>query len=347
MVRCKNLRIDQKGIAKTRDGTSDLNATAVELPIWHIEIQGGLRYTFAGEQIYEDEESIEDGLTAESWTAIQYNAFNDNAPNIFALNGTDRKRIEASEVHEWGIAAPTVKPILTKGIGVGLTGDYNAKYTYVRKEGTVVIAESNPSPAATNAITLADQSLAVEVAQPTDAQITHIRLYRTLAGGTEYFLVDEIEASTLYAYGYAYDWEEEDAYLDGTGYKFTVENTSETAESGLVALTGVTVLTIGATATYTLGYDGVAYRTDTGGVSTALSGQWRLSGGSAQYEARATLVSGTTPSGILGTWQSLVASRSWSLATNSNCILLVQIRSASTEDVLASANIKLWRETTA
>lgn len=348
MVRCKNLRLDQKGIAKTRDGTLDLNATAIETPIWHIEIQGGIRYAFAGTQIYEDETSIETGLTSEAWSAIQYNAFNDDAPNIFALNGTDRKRIEAGEVNEWGLAAPTVAPTLSKGIGVGLTGEYNVKYTYVRKEGSVVIAESNPSPAATNSIVLANNSLAVNVAQPDDSQVTHIRLYRTLDAGSTYFLVDEIAASSIYAYGYTYDWEAEDAYLDGTGYKFTISNTLDDTEanSAAAAITSVTSLSF-STAGYKLASDGIAYRRNTAGTYVAVIGQWKLSGSVEDYECMATKVSGTTPSGTLGSWLEMDVDNSWELATVSNCTLLVKIRSKATQDILAAANIQIWRETAA
>lgn len=344
MVRCKNLRIDQKGIAKTRDGTFDLGS--VESPIWHVEIQGGVRYVFSSTHIYEDEISIASGLTSEPWSAIQYNAFNDNAPNVFALNGTDRKRIEGGEVHEWGIAAPTVAPILEAGLGTGLTGEYNARYTYVRKEGSVVIAESNPSPAATNSVVLSGQSLSARVGQPEDPQVTHIRLYRTLASGTRYFLVDEIEASTIYAFGYTHDWEST-GYIDGVGYKFTIEDTSDetVVESPSVFLTGVTSLSF-TTAGYRLGSDGVAYRRNTAGTYTALSGQWRLSGVSSDYECMATKVSGTTPSGTLGAWVGLDQSQSWELSAFSQCVLLVKIRDAETQNVLAAANITIWRDTT-
>src|SRR5947207_11208234 len=94
MVRCKNLRLNQQGIAKTRDGSAKLNESAIDPAIWWIEVQAGIRFTFAGEQIYLNEASIASGLTNTQWAAIQYNAFNATAQNVFALNGTDRKRIE-------------------------------------------------------------------------------------------------------------------------------------------------------------------------------------------------------------------------------------------------------------
>lgn len=192
MVRCKNLRTNEAGKAKTRDGSAKLHATAIASPVWWLEVQSGARYAFAGTRIYENEDSIAEGLTSARWAAIQYNAFNDPTPNIFALNGTDRKRIEDGAVLEWGLEAPEDEPTLSVAAGSALTGDYNARYTYVRKVDSVVVAESNPSPAASAAQTLSSQNLGVSVTAPTDDQVTHIRLYRSIAGGEEYFFDQDI-----------------------------------------------------------------------------------------------------------------------------------------------------------
>ena len=233
-VRCKNLRIDQKGLVKTRDGSTKLNATAINTSVWHIEEQDGDRYTFAGGNIYKNETSILGSLASAQWSAMQYNAFNDTEKNIFALNGTDRKRIEGGTAYEWGLAAPTSAPTLTTGGDTGLTGQYNAKYTYVRKVGASGVSESNPSDAATTAAVLDNQSLAVSVTQPSDSQVTHIRLYRTLAGGSIYYLDSEIVVSATITNGYAYDWEDADTdpdYISGTGYKFTTADSTHSSEN--------------------------------------------------------------------------------------------------------------------
>ena len=231
MVRCKNMRTNENGKAKTRDGSAKLNTTAIETAIWWIEEQGGSRFSFAGDKIYEDESSIATGLTSAQWAAIKYNAFNDTSDNIFALNGTDRKRIESSVVNEWGLEPPTVAPTLAVGQATGLTGQYNARYTYVRKVGSVIVTESNPSPAADNSVVLTDQSLEVSVTQPTDTQVTHIRLYRTLANGATYFLDSEIAANLTVAYGYSESFEADDAYIAGSGNKFTLEDTTNGTEN--------------------------------------------------------------------------------------------------------------------
>jgi len=228
MVRCKNLRINQQGLAKTRDGSSKLNVTAIASINW-LEVQAGVRYAFAGTAIYRDESSIASGLTSAQWAAIQYNAFNDTTQQVFALNGTDRKRIQGSTVYEWGIAAPTTGPTVRSGGGSGLTGEYNAKYTYVRKVGSVVVAESDPSPAATTSAVLSNGSLAITPTQPSDAQVTHIRFYRTSTAGATYSYAGEVAANTTYAFGYCFSWEStEDS---GTGLKFTTADTTHVTEN--------------------------------------------------------------------------------------------------------------------
>ncbi len=234
-VRCKNLRINQKGIAKTRDGSTKLNASAVDTAVWHIEVQDGSRYVFAGTDIYLDEVSIATGLGSLQWSALQYSAFNDSTKQVFALNGADRKRIEGSAVYEWGLDAPTERPTISSGQGAGLTGQYNARYTYVRKVGDLIVAESNPSLPAETAVVLDDQSLAVSVTQPLDPQVTHIRVYRTLADGDEYFLDYEAPAATSFTYGYVHTWEatEETDYdpPTGDGFKFTVTDSDRFSEN--------------------------------------------------------------------------------------------------------------------
>lgn len=222
MVRCKNLRINQKGQAKTRDGSTKLNSSSIAIPLWWLEEQAGVRYTFAGSGIYENETLIASALTYAQWSAIKYNAFNDTQENIFALNGTDRKRIESGTVYEWGLEAPTVAPTLTGGQGRGLTGRYKVEYTYVRKVGDVVVAESNPSPSET--IEIVNASVAVNVTQPTDTQVTHIRFYRTSASGAVFNYAGEVAANFAYDFGITHSWES--TYLTGDAYTFTTADST-------------------------------------------------------------------------------------------------------------------------
>jgi hypothetical protein len=163
----------------------------------HIIEQGGVRYAFAGSVIYRNESSIVTGLASSPWASMLYNSYNDTTEQVFATNGIDRKRIQASTAYEWGIAAPTAAPTITTGAKTGLTGAYNAKYTYCRKVGSVVVCESNPSPAAAAAVTLANGSLSVTWTASSDAQVTHVRVYRTLTGGATYYHDQDIAIGTV------------------------------------------------------------------------------------------------------------------------------------------------------
>lgn len=196
LSRCKNLSLERSGVVTTRGGSLKLNATAIDTVIHRIIEQGGYRYTFAGSQIYRNESSIDTGNTDAMWSAMLYNAFNDTTEDIFALNGTNRIRIESGAVYEWGIAAPTVAPTLAAGASTGLTGAYNAKYTYCRKSGSTVICESNPSPAGT-AVDLNNGSLSVSWTASTDSQVTHVRVYRTLTDGETYYHDQDIAIGTV------------------------------------------------------------------------------------------------------------------------------------------------------
>ena len=94
-----------------------------------------------------------------------------------------------------------------------------------------------------------------------------------------------------------------------------------------------------ATATYRLANTGVASRTNSAGVLTAISGHWLTSGSAANYEVYAEWGSGggTTGWATPATWLSLGTTRDFTLtATNSSVQreLYIQIRLASTQAVV-------------
>lgn len=160
-------------------------------PVNLIVEQAGVRYEFAGAGIFRNEVSLVQSLTDAQWSAIKYNQFNDTDQQVFALNGTDRKRINGSTVAEWGITPPAAAPTVAIGTGTGLTGTYKAKITYCRKVSSVVVSESNPSSASSGQA-LANEALRVTWAASADAQVTHVRVYRTLANGSTYFLDQDV-----------------------------------------------------------------------------------------------------------------------------------------------------------
>lgn len=111
-----------------------------------------------------------------------------------------------------------------------------------------------------------------------------------------------------------------------------------------------------ASATYRLLNTGVAQEIEQG-VTTNIPSEWLLGGSASDFEVRATLSSGTAPSGgdVLGSYLNLGTSRSWtqSLALASGvtgtrtCVLLVEIRPAGGGSVLDSASITITAQVTA
>ena len=196
LTRCKNLRVDAAGKLKTRDGSEKINATVINTAIWLLVEQAGNRYSFAGDSIYKNEISIASGLTQAQWSAIKYNAFNDTTQQIYALNGTDRKRIQDDTVYEWGITPPSA-PTVAASTGTGLTGVYMAKITYCRKVGSTVVSESDPSDASSASASLTNDSLLITWTASSDPQVTHVRVYRTIGGGSSYLHDQDVAIGTL------------------------------------------------------------------------------------------------------------------------------------------------------
>lgn len=100
---------------------------------------------------------------------------------------------------------------------------------------------------------------------------------------------------------------------------------------------------------YELNADGIAYEGVNGSYS-AISGEWLLAGSASDFEVRATLNSGTTPSGTLGSWVALSTTRTWELSAPSgqvrSCELTVEIRRASDSTVVATATITIDADNT-
>jgi hypothetical protein len=118
-----------------------------------------------------------------------------------------------------------------------------------------------------------------------------------------------------------------------------------------VAISDETVEHIRTTATANAGYQLHSDGTIDLNRATTLTwsvngGTWLTGGASSDAEVRATLNSGSTPSGsALSTWLNLGTTRNWYVTRSANgtttCNLTVEIRDASTLTVLDSATIVL------
>jgi hypothetical protein len=76
------------------------------------------------------------------------------------------------------------------------------------------------------------------------------------------------------------------------------------------------------------------------------SDTWLLLGAAGDYQVRATLSSGDTPLGTLGTWLALSTDQDWTLSaplsSDSQCVLTIEIRLASSGEILATASVTLF-----
>ena len=93
------------------------------------------------------------------------------------------RKDDGTNTRSWGISAPSAAPTTAIGAAGSLSGAYFSAYTYARVVGSSVAHESNPSPNGTTR-TLSSQTLDTTVVASTDPDVTNIRLYRTIAGGS-------------------------------------------------------------------------------------------------------------------------------------------------------------------
>lgn len=90
------------------------------------------------------------------------------------------------------------------------------------------------------------------------------------------------------------------------------------------------------------------YTTGAAGGATAntnYAGEWRVAGASADYDVRASVVSGAVSSGSMGAWLNCGTTREWSYvfaaAGSSSCVIKLEFRPAGGGTVLDSCNITL------
>lgn len=192
------------GTIKLRRGRARLFDTALtqETKIRRIARINSIRYYVVGTQLYRQVSDanppsyIVGSLAAEEVTILEaFRPFNDDTIWAFIADASAMKKDDGTNLRNWGIAAPTVAPLVGLGGGTGLTGTYTYVYTYVRKVGASIAHESNPSPTSAP-IVFANQNGFVFVTLPTDPQVTHIRIYRTVANGTQHLLTNEFLSIT-------------------------------------------------------------------------------------------------------------------------------------------------------
>lgn len=99
-----------------------------------------------------------------------------------------------------GAAAPAAGPSSPSKTGGVLTGTYFYLFTYVyqrnRQDGTFFLSESNSSQAL-GPVVLSSQQATINITAPAESGIVSWNLYRTVAGGTQFFLLTTTAIATL------------------------------------------------------------------------------------------------------------------------------------------------------
>jgi hypothetical protein len=134
--------------------------------------------------------SVQTGMSGNS---ISFESFNDFC---WIADGTNMYKYDMTNIRNWGIAAPTVAVTATVS---GSAGTFSAsvgftyKYTYYNSSTGHESADS--ATASTGAFTN-KLNVAVGYTASADAQVTHIRIYRTTDGGSTYYLLTTVTNAT-------------------------------------------------------------------------------------------------------------------------------------------------------
>jgi len=190
----QNADYRQKGLVRSRNGSTTLySSQGVDL------IGGAQGFIYSVDtDVYKDGTALSaTGISAV--TALGVCKLRNIATEALLVSGTANKKVEGSMVTNWGITAP-VNVATVALSGTGLTGSFYYRYTYVRKSGSTLVAESNPSSASAVA-SPANQTVDVTWTASSDSQVTHVRIYRTLNGGAassnDYYYLTEVAIGTV------------------------------------------------------------------------------------------------------------------------------------------------------
>src|SRR3989304_241506 len=193
----QNADYRQKGLIRSRNGSTTLySSQGVTL------IGGAQGFVYSVDtDVYKNGTALSaSGVSAV--TALGVCELRNVQTEALLISGTANKKVEGSTVTNWGISEPSAIPTIALS-GTGITGSYYYRYTYVRKSGSTIVAESNPSSASLIASPV-NQTVDVTWTVSSDSQVTHVRLYRTLNGGSAtsydfYYLTEVAIGTTTYA----------------------------------------------------------------------------------------------------------------------------------------------------
>lgn len=217
----------EHGTPRVRNGRTKLFLSQLDIsPVRRLAFINNTRVHIAGRNAYVDEVKVIDGELSPSGvtTLMAFRPLNDSNEYAFVADAQVMKKIQGTTVTKWGIAAPTVAPVISiENAGTGaLSGRYSVRYTYVREDDGKVAHESNPSPTSQLVEPSSADIRISSVTASTDAQVTHIYFYRTVAGGTQHKF--ELKIPIISRTGITYPFETN--HTDDDTRLFTEEATS-------------------------------------------------------------------------------------------------------------------------
>lgn len=104
------------------------------------------------------------------------------------------------------------------------------------------------------------------------------------------------------------------------------------------------VLPLNAIASYTINNGLGTYTiTKSGNINTSTTVRWAFRGNYSNYYVRATLISGTAPSGTLNSWLQTNVDRSWSHSTSTSdttveCVIRIEISNSASGGVILDSH---------
>jgi hypothetical protein len=104
--------------------------------------------------------------------------------HVFFCNGTDMQKYDGTTVSNWGITAPSAAVSISLGAGA-ITATAGYQYVICWENQTTGHI-SSPSPISALTVPVL-QDVTITGSTTTDAQVTHVRIYRTADGGSIFF----------------------------------------------------------------------------------------------------------------------------------------------------------------
>jgi hypothetical protein len=187
------------GVLRLRLGRALLSSTQLDGAVRRLARLNSTRYQIAGTTWYRNFTSLRTGLSGSLAEMAAYRPLNDTSPWVFLADTGGMVKDDGTTLTTWGLDAPTSAATLAAGGAGSLIGNYSLKYTYVRKVGDAIAHESNPSDVS-NTLGVTNTVIGVTgLADSSDTQVTHKRLYRTVDTGSTWLYDQEIEQGTTTA----------------------------------------------------------------------------------------------------------------------------------------------------